>query len=379
MASSNDTAAFPMPSRHTYYCGIDIGFNKHALAAIPIGTFLGARGEAWRRAAVHQFTSDAKRFEALQRNLDKCSTDPADFLFVMEPTGGNYGLALLQYVQAGGYEVVLVDNAAVHEYKKLSGPADTKTDPVDARVMARMGYLHENVGGEFKIRPVQQGTTDRIALRVMVNDHLHVQIDINRHRKQLGQIIAVTFPELRLLFKDSTTSPTARAILVTFPTPADIVTAGVEQVRQVLQARAYPHSRRADELIALAQQTVGVEPPSRLLGRQAWLLNQIQTLEGQRDELVARLVAAIADNPCVPSSKACPVRSTICTASLLAAFGTDVTRFETEAEFRAYAGWFPKLDQSGKSVNGTVLSHRGVRLPRRTLWEMTGVMVAPRD
>ncbi len=41
---------------------------------------------------------------------------------------------------------------------------------MDARLMARMGFLHELVGEEFSIRPVRLTNPDAAAMKVMVGD-----------------------------------------------------------------------------------------------------------------------------------------------------------------------------------------------------------------
>src|SRR6516165_10646446 len=69
-----------------------------------------------------------------------------------------------------GYRVLQVDNRTVKEYREKVFGLETKTDDVDARLMARMGFLHEMVGEEFSIQPVHLVDGDAAALRVMVRD-----------------------------------------------------------------------------------------------------------------------------------------------------------------------------------------------------------------
>src|SRR5207302_6673 len=129
-----------------------------------------------------------------------------------------------------------------------------KTDATDARLMARMGFLHEQVGEEFSIQPVRLERPDEAALGASVRDMVKLQKEITRRLNQLQQVVAVTFPELKTFFVDSTAGLAARALLERFPTPEDIARANPEEVRGVLvAARAYRHAKRADELIALAR------------------------------------------------------------------------------------------------------------------------------
>ena len=206
-----------------------------------------------------RFGSDAAGFAQLQRYLDKHSTAPTDFLVLLEPTGGYYALALILYLLGKGYRVVQVENRAVKDYREKVFGSETKADETDARLMARMGFLHELVGEEFSIRPVHLTNPDAAALKVMVGDLGTLQKEITRRRNQLQQITAATFPELKTFFRDSTASPTARALLASFPTPQDLAAATTEEIGDVMRvARSYRHAKRAGELRELAKASAGV-------------------------------------------------------------------------------------------------------------------------
>jgi transposase len=101
------------------------------------------------------FASDAAGFARFQHYLDCHSPDPRDFLILLEPTG-SYGLTALLYLLGKGYRVLQVENRAVKDYREKIFGSETKTDDTDARLMARMGFLHELVGEEFStVQPDQ--------------------------------------------------------------------------------------------------------------------------------------------------------------------------------------------------------------------------------
>jgi len=79
-----------------------------------------------------------------------------------------------------GYRVLQVENRAVKDYREKVFGGETKTDEVDARLMARMGFLHELVGEEFSIQPVHLTNPDAAALKVMVGDLSVLQTEIGR-------------------------------------------------------------------------------------------------------------------------------------------------------------------------------------------------------
>jgi transposase len=231
--------------RERIYVGVDVGYRQHVAAASPLAVFNAQRTpNAWRHVKTVRFASDAAGFAQLQRYLDKHSAVVSEFLVLLEPTGGYYALALLLYLLGKGYQVLQVENRAVKDYREKLFGSETKADEMDARLMARMGFLHELVGEEFSIRPVHLTNPDAAALKVMVGDLNVLQKEITRRRNQLQQITAATFPELKTFFRDSTASPTARALLASFPTPQDLASATTDEVGDVLRAaRSYRHAK----------------------------------------------------------------------------------------------------------------------------------------
>ena len=245
------------PGLQRLYVGIDIGYREHVAAVIPLVHFKPSADvrekDRWKRARALHFKSDANGFKQLQAYLDKFSPDPACFLILLEPTGGYYGMTLIMYLIRRGYQAMQVENKAVKDYREKIFGSETKTDHADARLMARMGFLHEIVGEEFSIQPVYLTNPDDAALKVMVRDLIKLQKEITRRLNQLQQVVAVTFPELKNFFVDSTAGIVARRLLERFPTPQQIAEASPETVADVLrEAHGYQHAKRADELVALA-------------------------------------------------------------------------------------------------------------------------------
>jgi transposase len=151
------------------YVGIDVGYREHVAVAIPLATFLAPRRkDQWQRAAPLSFSNDSAGFRRLLAYLKKASTSPDDFLVLLEPTGGFYGLNLQYFLVSEGYPLLQVENRAVKDYREKVFGSQTKTDEVDARLMARMGFLHEVVHEEFTLQPIRLSDPGPQNLRVMV-------------------------------------------------------------------------------------------------------------------------------------------------------------------------------------------------------------------
>jgi hypothetical protein len=299
--------------RERIYVGIDVGYREHVAAASPLSVFNVQRNpDGWKRVKTSHFSSDAAGFRQLQRYLDWHSISQADFLVLLEPTGGYYGLTLLLYLLGKGYQVLQVENRAVKDYREKVFGGETKTDDVDARLMARMGFLHELVGEEFSIQPVHLTNPDAAALRVMVRDLGKLRQEITRRRNQLQQISAATFPEFKTFFRDSTATPAARALLERFPTPQDLAVAATEDIAEVLRsAHAYGHAARADELQALARSSAGARMLTHHQWRQSWIIKQLGGLEDARQELVEQVARATATHTYTPLIESLPIKSPI--------------------------------------------------------------------
>ncbi len=364
--------------RERIYVGIDVGYREHVAAAVPWRLFNPqTQPDGWKRVRTVRFSSDAGGHKRLQAYLDRHSPHATDFLVLLEPTGGYYGLVLQMYLLGRGYRVVQVENKAVADYREKVFGSETKTDDVDARLMARMGFLHEAVGEEFSIHPVVLADPDQAALRVMVRDYRKLTKEITRRMNQLQQVVAVTFPELKAFFTTSTATPAVRRLLERFPTPAELAAASIEDVEQALRdAHAPTHVRRAEELHALARQSAGVRALTHHLWRQAWIIGQLPTLEEARRALLEEIGRITAAHPYAPIIDSLPVRSPIWTATLIAVIG-DVHRFKRYDHLKAYLGWSTRKTASGTSVDASGLAKSGVRLSRHVLFLMALSLLSP--
>ena len=360
------------------FVGIDIGYKTHVACACPGSLFNAKRyPDGWKRAKTFHFTSDAKGFKQLQKYLDNFSTNPTQFLILSEPTGGYYGYALQMYLIQKGYGLLQVENRAVKEYREDVYGSETKTDDTDARLMARMGFLHEWVGEEFSIQPVHIASPDESILRLMSRDLGKLTKEITRRKNQLHQLFSFTFPELKAFFSEEITGKTVRNLIKKFPTPQELKKASVTEIAEVLHAsHAYRHEKRADELLALAQNSAGVQVVSHHLWRQAWILEQLEVLEAARNDLIVQIRQLTASHPYTPIIESFPVKSPIWTATIISVIG-DVRRFSNYTEFKAYMGWFPRVAQSGTSVYSTSLATDGVRLGRNVLSQMATTLISP--
>jgi transposase len=360
-----------LPER--FYLGVDVGYKEHVAVVISLQTF--ARGdERWKRARCTHVPSTQRGLKKLQRYLDRFSADPDAYLGLCEPTGGYYGATLYRYLLDRGYPMMWVDNLTVKHMREKIFRHLPKTDEVDARVMARIAYLHEAVGEEFTLRPLELPDADDSDLLAMCRDHWRLNTVVCRARNQFSQLMAVTFPELKTFFISSVSTPAPVRLMAAFPTPADLAAAAPEAVRDILhKARAHEHAERVPELQELARTSSGLMPDPGRAWRLAWLtdfllsnLSTLTALEKQIEERVVRredyhLLAEL------------PYSGPVTLASILTATG-DAHRFRNHRQYVAYTGYFAGL-QTSQTIDRTRMSKRGNRLLKRALFQIAAPLV----
>ncbi len=360
-----------LPAR--YYLGLDVGYKEHVATVISLQAFV--RGdERWKHSRCLPFPSSATGLKKLQKYLDSFSADPAAFLGLCEPTGGFYGATAFQYLLDRAYPMQLVENSTVRAMREKIFPNLPKTDEMDARVMARIGYLHEAVGEEFTLRPLELPNADDADLLALCRDNWKLHTTICRARNQLAQLLAVIFPELKTFFVQSVSTLVPVSLLAAYPTPAVLAAAPAEEVRAVLwQARGYHHADRVDELQTLARESSGLLPDPGRAWRLQWLteflLSNFQ-YQAQLEKRVKELVVQRADYPYLAPM---PYTGPATLGTILAVTG-DIQRFHNYRQYVAYTGYFAGLEKS-QTIDRTRMSRRGNRHLKRVYFQIAGPLV----
>src|SRR4030095_1291098 len=254
-----------------FYLGVDIGYREQVAVIISLETFARG-GDAWLHTRAITFASARAGLRALRKYLDRFSMTPTDFFGLCEPTGGYYGAAVYQYLLDQGYSLQWVENSTTKAMREKIFGKEYKTDDLDARVLARIGYLHEMVGEEFTLRPVSLPKPDDAVLLAVCRDHWKLNTMLTRTRNQFSQLMAMVFPELKTFFISSVSTRVPVALMAAYPSPALLEQANLGEVAQVLrQARDYEHAHRSAELQELARESAGVVLDPIRARRQQWL------------------------------------------------------------------------------------------------------------
>jgi transposase len=209
----------PDPSGARLYVGLDVGRRSHVVSAIARAAM---EDGSWDRAPVRRVPTNVSGFTDLTSWL--ATFGPVETVLVgCEPTGGWYARTVVAWLEARGYRITWLQNWALHERRQLAIGKQTKTDALDARLLARLMYERDRLGvvGEF----LHHRPPHAEALRLLVRNRLKLVNLKTRYGLQLGVLEDVLFPELKEFFRRRSTGQIARDVLERFPTPATLAAA----------------------------------------------------------------------------------------------------------------------------------------------------------
>ncbi len=360
-----------LPERN--YLGLDVGYKEHVATVISLKTFIRG-GERWKRARCLHFPSTRRGLDKFQRYLDSYSAGPGTFLGICEPTGGCYGAAVYQHMLDQGYRMWMIENALTrHMREKIMGGI-AKTDEVDARVMARICYLHEAVGEEFKLRPLRIAKPEDVNLLAMCRDSWKLSQMVVRGKNQFGQLMAVVFPELKTFFTKSVSTIAPVSLIGAYPTPGDLAAASSEEVKEVLwKVGAYHHAKRAAELQELARSSSGLLPDPGRAWRLEWLTDFLLSNLKAQAELEKQVEVSVSQHAGYKWIEAVPYSGPPTLGVILAVTG-DVNRFGSYRQYVAYTGYFAGLEKS-QTIDRTRMSKKGNRNLKRAYFQIAAPLV----
>lgn len=368
---------------HEFYVGIDIGYKAHVAACIPPQAFFDIR-EPWRKSKTIKFSADSEGIRKLLKGLQQVSSEPKDFMVLMEPTGGHYSYIVATVLISEGYDLYEVDNSAVKDFRERNLGIREKTDEIDARILAYMGYhkaLHPSM---ISVRIVKPAGPNQMLFRTFSRDRWLLNKELTSRMNQVLQLFAVTNPELKSVFKRPT-RPSIFELVKVYPTAAAMAKASEDEIRQTLSKAGAKSvaAKAAGELRKRVSATWSLDTPY-LVARQTWLIQDAQRIRAGLESLDQQITALIhgdssrdiLEHPYARILFSLPVVSNIWACTLIGVIG-NIDRFGNEHQFRKYLGFSAQNAQSGTSLHTTRLSYDGVRDSRRVLFQMALVLNTP--
>jgi transposase len=374
-AALTETWGVPAPTG-LLYLGIDIGRRHHMAVAVPETRMWDG---SWERAPVRRIATTALGFRELTSWLGELGFGSDLTRVGMEPTGGWYGRTVAAWLERHGYRVDWLQNFALHDRRQLMIGKQTKTDALDARLIARLLFERERLGlkGGFLQRPPRN--TD--AMRMLVRNRARLVEHQTRCRNQLTAIEDVLFPELKDFFKTSVTTSSVRLLLESFPTPNHVAAADPGDLHRVAVSQGHARGKAAhlmDLQLAAADSAGLTTDTDAIVHTQEWLLYQLRLIEGQIHQVEAAIGAVLEEWPSGERAilASLPAMTMVRQAVLLASIG-DIAYFRDDRQLRKLLGWYPEARESGTTTSKHRLGRSGNRMARRELWLWTWELISP--
>jgi transposase len=340
----------PVHPNGRHVVGIDIGKKTHAAAA------LTRDGRDFGRTL--SLTNDRAGIDRLEEQLLKPLGGPKAVLLGLEATG-HYWMPLYFELRRRGYQSVVINPIQTNS-RFRSRIRKTKTDPLDARAIAR--FL---LSGEARTARIPDESVLALRLRTRHRWRLtDLAADLERFAHSLVDRL---FPE----FQDMFCSPfnaTGRALLRQLGLAPQTLAANPTEVATVVRqaGRGRVPSTATVELLRRAGQSIGIRRAEDVLVAQLRsTIELLELLEKQREALDAELaqLVELLHSPLTSLGLGAPLVATIHAES------DPISDFRHPWQFAAFTGLDPSHFESGQ-MNGTrtPISKRGSPYLRRALY-----------
>lgn len=336
------------------FVGIDIGKEKHAVAAID-----ESRTVVLKATTV---TEDATGYAKLRELL----SDPAETLVAMEATG-HYWQNLFAFLMSEGFAIALLNPLRTRRYAE-EDLVRAKTDAIDALMIARMA--------EEKRPTVTQLSDEAVReLRELVRLRDRWVQELGDRVRQLHRLVDLGFPEFARHVKDLD-SALATTILADYPTAA-----AFKRVRPGVLANMRYDGRHAvgralaKDLIAAAKSSVGAHHSEAYQLQVRTLCEDIVTLRKRLRRIEGEIERSLETHEIGKLLTTIDGIGPHSAARIIGELGNPAD-FKSAAALASHVGVVPATKQSGKRqpLRAPLSSLGNARL-RKALWMPTLVAV----
>lgn len=352
----------PMLANESLYVGIDVGKSHHVAGFV--SPPLLKRHERFEACPVLRFENSREGFRLLMKRVREYVPREQCYL-VLEQTG-HYHRALLQY---------LLDlDLPVYVMPVQTRPKGVpKTDKRDALGLANPLYNQLELGVQVAdktqlARRAIPPTEAAALLKGSVCHRYELSREASQRKNKLIAICEELFPEFTQVFKDPN-RPSALAIREQVPTPHAVATASLSALTAARVGR-HPSDAKLALLQHLAtQKSIGTKDLGRQRGlvfEQGPLIRERKLLQEhlrQLEEEITRIIAQSREGRILLSI---PPIGPIPAATLIAAIG-HIGNFPNAAALKAYLGWAPVEEQSGKTLDHVRLTLGGNRPAKQAM------------
>ena len=337
------------------FVGIDVAKDKHDCF------ITNSDGEVLFNAFT--ITNSLEGFHDLYQKISSLTKDFSNIKVGLEATG-HYSYNLLGYLIDKGLTAYVINPLHTNLYRKSLSLRQTKTDKVDARMIASMlmsdvnlkSYSDTSYHNE-ELKSLTRYRFDKIKQRAKL-------------KSSITRLINILFPELEKLVPTLHIA-SVYALLSEFPGASYVASAHLTRLTHLLVKASKGHydKNTALRLRETARNSIGSVMPAKSLELKH-TIKLIQELTFEIDEIKAA-IKQIMDEEIQSPILTIPGISYRMGAMIIAEIG-DFSRFDSPDKILAYAGMSPSTYQSGKMDNcHSHMEKRGSRYLRYALYNAT--------
>ena len=331
------------------YVGIDVAKDKHDCFA------MNSDGEILIEKLT--ITNNLDGFETLYNSLMNFS-DSLDNIKVGLEATGHYSNNILNFLTEKGFNIYLINPLQTNLYVKGQSLRKTKTDKLDAHVIATM-LVSDNLKPYI---PVSYHISE---LKSLTRHRFRLVKENSKFKTSLVRLVDIVFPELPKIVS-SVAQKSCLALLYELPSAKDIAECNLTHLTHLLSNNSYKHfgKDKAIQIRDLARNSIGLNSNSVSFELKQ-TISIIQFIQEQLDDVEKRIKQILKEinSPILTI----PGISFKTAGSILAEIG-DISRFDSPAKLLAFAGLDPSMYQSGKFFSThSVMVKRGSKYLRFAL------------
>ena len=342
------------------YVGIDVAKDKHDCFAI------SSDGEVLFEKFTIKNTLDG--FNSLINSIFNFEKDLNKIKVGLEATG-HYSNNIVNFLINKGFSLYLINPLQTNLFRKGQSLRKTKTDKLDARIIATM-----LISGN--LQPYSKKLYHISELKSLVRHRFRLVKERSKCKVSFSRLLTILFPELENVVW-STSQKSSLYLLFELPSAYDIANCNLKHLTSIL--KKYSNGKytrdKAIEIRELARNSIGSISPAQsfemkqVIQSILFYQSQIDEIDKELKRLVTNLNTPILSIPGI---------SYVSAAFILAEIG-DINNFDSPAKVQAFAGLDPSTYQSGKyTATHTRMVKRGSKYLRWALLNASR-LVAMRD
>lgn len=336
------------------FVGIDAAKDKHDCFII------SSEGEVLHD--VFTITNTLEGFNILLANI-KSATDDSDKIKVGLEATGHYSYNLLGFLLDNGLTTYVLNPLHTNLYRKSLSLRKTKTDKVDARVIASM------LMSCAELKPYTSSLYQNEELKSMTRYRFDKVSERAKLKTSVSRLVTILFPELEKLVS-TLHMRSVYALLCEFPSASHIASAHLTRLTNLLYeaSKGRYGKDKAIQIREAARRSIGSVMPAKSLELRH-TIKLIEELTQEIDEIEAEIKKLVDASG--TTLLTVPGLSYTTVAVILAEVG-DFSSFETPDKVLAFAGMSPSTYQSGQLSNSHArMEKRGSKYLRHALYNAT--------